>query len=286
MAYLQLSKVIYRLPRTEAGVRFYAALAGFLKTDVNSASNPGEVAVNPLHPPRAQPSTQFELADVTVPTVWFETDAPIHLDAGGLRLMNHSSPNARVADMMEPNVQHAHDHVPSDLQLEMFSGLLERVGEHLLRVDHTGILLPEATVNAVEWQALIGTLSGVTCMFTSPNELRAFFILPCTGVELEGGIRQFPPGRDPKLELARADIPQPIIHIQMDTDLSATDLEQRLQGLNMEYRPGTPDLISIHLPGGWDGLNIRLDLAYEREAGSSDWATGEWLHQHGFRYTA
>ena len=248
----RLSDITYRLPASPAAASFLELL-GRLLADVGYAEAvPGRVVLTPPWPAGARPRTVFAAADVPAPEVVFDGGPAIRVPGG----------------------------TPEDpATLVAMTELVDRLRGHVRRVDHTGVNLADAG----RWQELVGALAGRTTMYRYPTGEPWPFVLPSTAAELDGDVRDFRIGREPRFELVRADgLARVEWQFALSTDLTRARLEAMFPAGST--LPGLADIFRVvRVRHPWAGLGIRMDLGYRVEDGPDDWVTGEWLVTAGGR---
>ena len=155
----------------------------------------------------------------------------------------------------------------------------------ITHIDHTGINLPTATVQAGPWATLLGTLAGGAALYAYPGGEPWPFILPTSGEEFAAEIATFAPGRTPKFELVHdAWTATPIIQIALGTGHSRGDLEALLPAPHGIAFPGLGEVFrTVYASAPWAGVRLRLDFYYTGEGDEDDWGTGRWLVEAGGR---
>lgn len=259
----RLTEITFRLPATPESRDFLAELRSLLgEVEYAEAGAGGDrLTLTPPRPVDARPVTTFELADVPSPEVAFDTGLTLGIWSDG------------AADGQSPTVE--------------LADLTQRLRGHVQRVDHTGVNLPGGATSPEQWRELLIALGSVSTMYRYPEGEEWPFILPSTPDELDGDIRDFVVGREPRFELVYAESqPRTEWQFALWTDLTRAELESLFpepEGFTFPELQEIFRVVEVRHP--WPGLGIRFDLCYRIEDSPSDWETGEWLVTDGGRIT-
>ena len=288
----RLKQVVYELPGvSRAAQHFFALLARILNEVEGSSLGGGQVAIAPHKGDGLLPATVFRLARRSYPAVLFDVEQfPLALRLGNLFLRTPQDVDDD-PDVMERGVPMPQDAPGGYVQLppgsEDFTALLplgavyERLGGHVLRLDHTGVNLPARLLGRAAWSRLIGVLASWTNLYRYPTGEEWPFVVPSTAAEFAADITEAHPWRKPKFELVYdTTLDHPLIQIDLETDLPRADLEARfpepygvgLPGLDQYFR-------SVYVYHPWPGLSLRIDLGYRTDR--PDDMAGWLVHEGG-----
>lgn len=272
----QLRRITYRFPEHVPGAgEFFAAFRTLLIPLAGARSDGATLLLAAERPTGALPDTQLTLAPIAVPEVVFATDREIDLALGSLYLRSDAvSAGAGMQEIAQEDKQ------PARLPL---ATIAERLSGQITHVDHTGVNLPTALVDADYWGKLLGALANASALYRYPGGEPWPFVIPASGQEYRDDIRSFPVGRLPKFELVHDGwVSRPVLQFALGTNLTREELEERLPD---PYGVAFPDLGHIfrtaYIDHPWPGLDMRLDLYYACPV--SEWDTGEWLVTAGGR---
>jgi hypothetical protein len=266
----RLSEIAFLLPETPESREFLGELRSLLAevayADVagsaDTASRVGDrLTLTPPRPTDARPVTKFQLADVPVPEVAFDT--------------GHSIGGRGSTDTHEMRT------LPG--QVEM-ADLTRRLAGHVQRVDHTGVNVPACATSPEQWQELVSALASASTMYRYPGEEWPF-VLPSTTDEFLDDIHDFVVGREPRFELVYDQwLTQAQWQLALWTDLTRAELELLFPEPEGITLPGLEEIFRVvPVLHPWPELSIRVDLCYGVDDGPSDWETGEWLVTEGGR---
>jgi hypothetical protein len=277
MIWSKLSRISYMFPSEPPGaVEFFEHLAALLGRDPHSMVYEDLILLSPADPSGAQPETSFELAEISIPKLVLDTDLPVDTRVANFYI--HSSEVAVETPQVEVEAPF------SELSLLSLSALAERFDGDI-RLDHSGLNVPQELYAEDDWQTLLRNFSMVADVYQYPTGQDWYFLVPATPDEAGGGITRFTSGRAPKFELVYDEYSRvPVVQFQIDTGLSRAEVEARLPE---PYGISFPDLDdvfrTVYVEHPWPNLMIRFDFAFTQEGGGDEWSTGKWLVSEGRR---
>jgi hypothetical protein len=277
MSRSKISRISFMFPSDPPGAaEFFESLVILLGRDPHSFIFEDLILLTPADPAEALPATSFELAEIPIPKLVLETDLPVDTRIGNFYI--HGSEVA--ADISPIDGEPLTDR----FSLMPLAELAARF-EDPIRLDHSGLNIPQGMYTEDEWQLLLRDISSVADVYQYPTGEDWYFLLPTTSDEAGGGITRFSPGRAPKFELVYdAFAKVPVVQFQVDTGLSRVEVEERLPE---PYGVSFPDLgdifRTVYVEHPWPDLLIRFDFTFNRPEGGDEWTTGEWLVREGRR---
>jgi hypothetical protein len=277
MNWSKLSRISYMFPAERPGAaEFFEHLTALLGRDPHSLVYEDLILLTPSDPEGARPETSLELAEIPIPKLVLETDLPVDTRVGNFYI--HGS---EVAVDTPPLELAAPAAAPT---LMPFAELVERF-EGAIRLDHSGLNVPQSLYGEEDWQTLLRDLSTIADIYQYPTGESWFFLLPSTVDEAGGGITHFTPHRSPRFELVYDPFAQlPVVQFQIDTGLSREAVEEKLPepyGLSF---PGLDDVFrTVYVEHPWPELLLRFDLSFAQPDSQHEWATSEWLVKEGRR---
>jgi hypothetical protein len=273
----RLSCISFLLPNSPAeSIAFFEAVASLLAQVPGTNLLPNQVIWMPTSPTSALPVTVLQSCGVRFPEVVFETKQLIEVYAGRLHL--HSSTIASKIPVSSSGVNL--DATP----LLPVEELCSRLHGRLIRIDHTGVNIPETSLDRPSWNLLLHQLGAIAALYRYPTGMDWPFILPTTSEEFEGEIHHFVAGRGPRFELVYEQRDHPLLQFSVKTDLSQAEAELLFPEPYGGALPGLGHIFrSVHVAQPWPELSIRFDLYFRGENGVSEWESGEWLATQGGR---
>jgi hypothetical protein len=295
MSVQRLKQVVYELPAVSRNAQqFFANLARILDEVENRTLGGGKVVIAQRDPAGLLPETVFRVANSTYPAILLDMDQPLALALGNLVLKTPGA-SADSPAVAERTASLVEDALGQYVQLppgsEDFTSLLpleavlERAKGHVLRLDHTGVNVPTRMCDQAGWDLLIAALAAASNMYRYPTGEEWPFVIPATADEFESDISDPHPLRRPKFELVYDEtLSNPLIQIDMETDLTRTEIEARFPAPYGVGLPGLDDYFrSVYVYHPWPGLSIRMDMGYRRETPGD---IAGWLIHEGGRIAA
>lgn len=291
-----IKTIIYIFPNnTSKAQNFFKNLSNLL-TELPHANkeNNETIAIAPSHPLHALPKTRFELQNVPFPQIHFDSHKELALSIGNFQINPEAGSHPNIDTRGFESIKTKKDSLGEYFALHFSSQtiyrlsmneLVKRLKGHIVRIDHTGINIPSQIISHKIWASFIQKLASKTNLYKYPTTDVWPFILPATKKEYENVITNFLKGREPKFELVY-DIysPVPTIQIDIETDLSRSNVEQLFPS---PYGISFPDLAkffrTVYIHHEWPGLAIRFDIRFKSNQSDSDWETGKWLVTDGGR---
>lgn len=290
-----LKHIIYTFPnKTPGGQDFFKQLTTLLVESPNAHMDKnGNLVITPSAPSGALPATFFTQADILFPQLNLGNNQESSLTVGNFRINPNAAWDYQPDNRGFDQTIAKQDTLGTYFELHFSSSiiyrlpmdeLIQRLKGHIVRIDHTGINIPSALVPNEAWQHFIHSVSQHTNLYKYPTNDVWPFILPATEEEFKTDITQFVSGREPKLELVYDTYDShPTIQIDIETDLTRTEIEQLLPDPYGISFPEVADFFhSVYIHHEWPGVAIRFDLRFKRDQ-PSDWDTGKWLVNEGGR---
>ena len=272
----RLNQVRYLLPSDEASRAWFDAIAPLLGEAPQADLLDDRLVLVPDYPAQATPATTLELSRVDRPTVVLDTIGLLVIYMGGIRLLGWAS---RDAEYLPPGAPVTPANPPLEAEV-----IATRLRGHIVRVDHTGVELPEPRVPRPTWESLLDALGAAANMYDYPEpDTEMPFVVPANGDEFDRDITTFAGPRAPKFELTYGYVNAPLLQFHMDTDLDRETLDTLLPAPSGFNLPGAEGFRSVYVASPWPGAIVRLDLSYWTGGALTEWDSGEWLVNEGRR---
>ncbi|HSX07448.1 MAG TPA: hypothetical protein VLG11_00990 [Candidatus Saccharimonadales bacterium] len=290
-----INAITYVFPANDSASEFYTRLRQLLGELPNAVSNSdGSLTLAASVPQNSLPITMFrQEAGLAFPYVQIGESNALGLRSGNLCINPNgkesiSAPAEPLPKIKKQDALGAYYEVrtPSMTLCRLpIEELQKRLAGHVVRIDHTGLNLPSASLSKEDWQAYIHTLARQCNLYRYPSGEDWPFILPATAGEFDADITAFPAGREPKFELVYDTYSTvPTIQIDIETDLLRAEVEQLFPE---PYGVSFPDLAdyfrTVYVEHDWRGLSIRFDIRFKEDNPNNDWNTGKWLVHDGGR---
>ena len=252
-----LEKIEYIFQKNSKNIEFFNLLINLFK-DVKYVTNINNEEIH-IITSDLKPETIFRLDDIT---------SNIQLNIGDKKYFDLLSRKNKVNKEL-CNIKKLH-----------INDVSHKLSGHIKRIDHTGINLPTALFDELEYKNLSDYFSSNGNMYSYPTGEPWPFLLPVTEYEHENEITNFKILREPRFEFVY-DKYTDIVGIQIDieTDLSKNEIEDLFPKDQGVYYDGCT-FKAIYLDYS-ENLDIRLDVRYKSTYG--DWESGEWLVSEGRR---
>jgi hypothetical protein len=273
----RLSSVDLLLPQDSSqALSFFESLVSLIVGVPGALRLEDRVVFTAVNPPMALPRCTLRSVDVDFPQILLETDGVIDISVGGMHL--HSSVVASRGAVASPDG-------PWEVRkLLSIEELCRRLAGHVVRFDHFGINIPEALLDRLSWNRLLGELAAISAIYKYPGGKDWSFILPTTEEELGDDIRRLVVGREPKFELVYERRPWPLLQVSIRTDLRQEQVEALFPSPDGMSLPEVGQFFrSVEVAHPWPGLDIRFDLYYRSDEGTMEWETGRSLVLNGGR---
>jgi len=286
-----LKAITFSFPKDTGVNDFFKYLTRLLGELQNSSIEQGAIKITATKPAQALPYTVFKQDDIPFPQLHFDVD-DLQLKLNNFAINPSQDfnvvPLKPLPRTMKRDKHGEYTEVSvggQTLYRLPIAELYNRLKDHIVRIDHTGINLPSALVSREAWARLISNIANNSNLYRYPTGEDWPFILPATEAECTNDIKEFPAGRGPKFELVYDTYsPVPTIQIDIETDLLRTEIEQLFPE---PYGISFPDLAdyfrTVYIDHEWSGLAIRFDLRFKNDNPNGNWETGKWLIEDGGR---
>ncbi|MBT7008793.1 MAG: hypothetical protein HN964_05120 [Candidatus Jacksonbacteria bacterium] len=276
-----LKSIVYCFPSNTREERdFWGDLSVLLLTLPNAEKIEKSITITPGSPHKSLPITIFEQSDVFYPSVLMDND---NQDGIEIKAGNFVVTNSRSQFVTKKQETTAFNQITTPLSIADF---LKKFKEHIIRIDHTGVNIPEKCITKEYWEIELKKLGKGCNLYEYPTTDDWLFILPSNEREHKEEIKDFKAGREPKFELVYDVYSKyPTIQLDIETDLSRKEVEELLPapyGISFE---GVEDYFrSMFISHPWTGLVIRIDVRFKNgDNQPTEWETGEWLVIDGKR---
>lgn len=267
-----LKQIILLFPKNDVSAqKFYSELSR-LFSEIPTAKIEGtQIVLKSSFPQDALPEIVLQQSEGTYPLLKFLSFSHKEYEEGTNTLFD------TILSQNGENIQQS--------SLTTISGLVEKLGGHIVRVDHVGLNIPSARMTRAAWEHMLHIIAQMTTIYHYPSGEPWPFIIPATQSEFENGIENFMMSREPKFELVYDEyVSIPTFQFDIKTDFTRTEVERLFPDpIGVSFN-GLEDFFrAVYVASPWPGMQMRFDVSFRSDDPSSDWSTGRWLVQEGGR---
>jgi hypothetical protein len=295
-----LRNIKYSFPQNNSSNLFNGLKVLFHKFS-NYEDSGNQITINTQYDGSAAPSISFALENIQTPTIVLDTDANFTYKLGNIILTSKSLQhnNFQIAEPNTYSVEQLSDNVGNFIKTKRLKGqniedwyvltieeFIKRLGNNIRNLDHTGLVLPHVNqvISLEEWIVIKDKLSKIACMYEYPDEDYTTFILPVTQDEFISSTIHPNMGRKPRFEFRYLGKHQPLIDIDLNTDLTKEEVEKILPAPYGFSLPGLEHWFRcVHIQNPWSKITLSFAVRFQGHHEVEQWDNAELLLSHGRR---